>query len=77
VINVQTPGVASQRRQGVVHALSQQRPSAQKPLAHWRGAPQLAPLVSCGTHWLFWQKVVAAQWSSLTQAVRQVSPRQP
>lgn len=48
----QVPSVPalSQRSHGPVHALSQQRPSEQKPVAQALAAVQVVPFASFGTH---------------------------
>jgi hypothetical protein len=51
------------------HAALQQRPSTQKPLAHWLAAPQAAPGASLGTQAPAWHQAPAAQASSARHAV--------
>jgi hypothetical protein len=54
-----------------VHAVSQQSPSAQKPLAHWSVALHAVPLVPFGTHALPEQKEPATHAVSFAHDVRQ------
>jgi hypothetical protein len=63
--------------QALVHAVSQQKPSTQKPLTHSSAAPQSAPFAAFGTHAPATQRFPLAQCASLAQLVEQATALQP
>jgi hypothetical protein len=69
---VPTLPTTSQASSGPVHAVSQQTPCAQKPLAHSEAALQVSPLLSSGAHAFAEQKKPVAHSLPVLHEAKQV-----